>query len=149
MKAQKWSTRMVLPIHNIGARSQWVIKVTPRLLHPLESIPIPNVEEAVWVRWPVWTDVEKRKSLAPMGIRVPDRSAYKESQLWLRYPSPLYMSSLFVWYLFLYLLILLEIRKNKIYKLMWWLNKVLYNTMYYYDVVSYSSSDVSSDALQV
>jgi len=30
---------------------------------------------------------------------------------------------------------LLAIRKNTIYKLIWWLYKVCYDTMYYYDVV--------------
>jgi hypothetical protein len=138
---------MVVRIHNIGARCRWVIKFTPWLLHPLEAIPILSVEEAVRARWPVWTDVEKRKSLAPIGIRAPDHSAYSKSQLWLRYPGPLYMSSLFVWYL--YLFILLAIRKNAVYKLMWWLYKVRYDTMYYYDVVGHSSRDVTSGVLQV
>ena len=32
---------------------------------------------------------------------------------------------------------------------MWWLYKVSYNTMYFYDVVGYSSSDVTSGALYV
>jgi hypothetical protein len=32
---------------------------------------------------------------------------------------------------------------------MWWIYKVRYNTMYYHDVVGYSSSDVTSGALQV
>ena len=32
---------------------------------------------------------------------------------------------------------------------MWWLYKVRYDTMYYYDVLEYSSSDVTSGALQV
>jgi len=44
---------------------------------------------------------------------------------------------------------LLAIRKNKISKLMWWLYKIYYDTMYYNDVVRYSSSDVTSGTLQV
>ena len=44
---------------------------------------------------------------------------------------------------------LLAIRKNAIYKLMWWLYKVRYDTMYFNDVVGYSSSDVNSGAFQV
>jgi hypothetical protein len=32
---------------------------------------------------------------------------------------------------------------------MWWLHKVRYDTMCYYGVVGYSSSDVTSGALQV
>ena len=45
------------------------------------------------------------------------------------------------------LLILLAIRKNTVCKLMWWLYKVHYDTLYYYDVVGCSSSDVTSGAL--
>jgi hypothetical protein len=48
-----------------------------------------------------------------------------------------------------FLTYLLAIRKNTIYKLMWWLYKVYYNTLYYNDPVGYSSSDVTSGALQV
>jgi len=40
-------------------------------------------------------------------------------------------------YLFIYLL---AIRKNIVYKLTWWLYKVRYDTMYFNDVVAYSSS---------
>ena len=48
--------------------------------------------------------------------------------------------------LFIYLL---AIRKNTVYKLMWWLYKVRYDTMYFNDVVGRSSSDVTSGAFQV
>jgi len=48
--------------------------------------------------------------------------------------------------LFIYLF-LLAIRKNTIYKLMWWLYKARYYTVYYYVVVGCSSSDVTSGAL--
>jgi hypothetical protein len=58
------------------------------------------------------------------------------------------MSNVFVWYLF-YLFILLAVRNNTVYKLMWWLYKVHYYAVYYNNVVGYSSSDVSSGALQV
>jgi len=44
---------------------------------------------------------------------------------------------------------LLAVRKNTIYTLMCWLYKVRYGTMYCYDAVGYSSSDVNSVALQV
>jgi len=40
----------------------------------------------------------------------------------------------------------LAIRKNIVYKLMRWLHKVRYDTVYCNDVVGYSSSDVSSGA---
>jgi len=42
-----------------------------------------------------------------------------------------------------------EIRKNTIYKLMWWLYKARYNTMYFNNLVGYSSGDVTSGALQI
>jgi hypothetical protein len=41
---------------------------------------------------------------------------------------------------------LLAIRKNIIYKLMWWLYKVRYDTVYFNDVIGYSFSDVTSGA---
>ena len=47
----------------------------------------------------------------------------------------------------IFLNILLAIRTNTIYKLMWWLYTVRYYTTYRYDVVRYSSSDVISGAL--
>ena len=43
---------------------------------------------------------------------------------------------------------LLATRKTTIYKLMWWLYTVRYDTMYYFDVVVCSSSDFTSGALQ-
>ena len=64
-----------------------------------------------------------------------------------------YLFFFFVFALQLIILIfnwfLLAIRKNTLYKLMWWLYKASYDTTYYYDVVGYSSSDVTSGALQV
>jgi hypothetical protein len=42
-----------------------------------------------------------------------------------------------------FLKIVLAIRKNTIYKVPWWLYKLDYATMYYSDVVGYSSSDVT------
>jgi len=50
---------------------------------------------------------------------------------------------------FFKLIYLLAIRNNTVYKQMWWLNKVRYDTMYYNDVVGYSPSDVTTGALQV
>ena len=50
-----------------------------------------------------------------------------------------------IFYLFIYLL---SIKKNTVYKLMWWLYKVRYDTMYLSDVVGYSSSNVTSGGLQ-
>ena len=39
------------------------------------------------------------------------------------------------------------VRKNTIYKLTWWIYTVRHDTMHYYDVVGYSSSDVTLGAL--
>ena len=44
---------------------------------------------------------------------------------------------------------LLAISNNTIYKLMSWLYKVRHGAIYFYDVVGYSSSDVTSGALLV
>jgi hypothetical protein len=57
---------------------------------------------------------------------------------------PVYKCCYVVFYLFL-----LTIRKNEIYKLMWWLYKVRYDTICYYDMVGYSSSDVTSGAVML
>jgi len=71
-------------------------------------------------------------------------------------PSPCSFYSLRVWCVayprwitLFYFIYLLVIRNNTTYKLMWWLYKLRYDTMYYNDVVGYSSSDVTSGALQV
>ena len=50
---------------------------------------------------------------------------------------------------FLTYIYLLPIRRNTVYKLMWWLYTVRYNTMYYHDVLGISSIDVTSGALLV
>ena len=42
---------------------------------------------------------------------------------------------------------ILAIRKNTVYKLMWWSYKARYVAVYYYDVAGHSSSDVTSGAL--
>jgi hypothetical protein len=46
-----------------------------------------------------------------------------------------------------YSLLLLVIIMNRIYKLMWWFYRVSYNKICYYDVVGYSSNDVTSVTL--
>jgi len=55
------------------------------------------------------------------------------------------LSSLFL--LIAYFTVNTVYRKNTIYKLMWWLYKVRYDTVYYCNAVGYSSSDVTSGAL--
>ena len=52
----------------------------------------------------------------------------------------------FIIYVFIYLFFL-AVRKNTIYKLIWWLYRVRHDTMHYYDVIGYLSSDVTSGAL--
>jgi hypothetical protein len=46
--------------------------------------PVPIVQEAGWVRRPVWTGEE---DLAPTEIRSPDRLARRKSLYRLRYPG--------------------------------------------------------------
>jgi hypothetical protein len=46
--------------------------------------PVPIVHEAGWATGPVWTGAE---SLAPTGIRSPDRPARRQSLYRLRYPA--------------------------------------------------------------
>ena len=54
----------------------WVVKTTPRLLYARERDPVPIVQENEWATGPVWTSAE---SLAPTGVRFPDRPARSES----------------------------------------------------------------------
>jgi hypothetical protein len=55
-----------------GTRRGWGVSVTPRPLFTHGQIPVPIVQEAVWVPEPVWTGAE---NLAAIGIRFPDRLA--------------------------------------------------------------------------
>ena len=48
-------------------------------LYPCERIAVPIVREAGWTPRPVWTNTEKRKSLAATGVRTPDHPARSES----------------------------------------------------------------------
>ena len=58
----------------------------PGRFTPRERDPVPIVQEAGWAPGPVWTGAE---SIAPTGIRSPDRPARSESLHRLRYPGPL------------------------------------------------------------
>ena len=51
--------------------------------------PVPAVQVAGWVPGPVWTAVEKNKSLALSGYRTPNRPARNESPYPLCYPGRL------------------------------------------------------------
>ena len=57
-----------------------------------------------------------------------------------------FYSSTYYYYYYYYLL---SIRKNTLYKLMWWLYKLRHDNLYHHDAVRYSSSDVTSGVLQV
>ena len=52
-----------------------VVNATPRPTYPREGDPVLIVQEAGWAPWPVWTGAE---SLAPIGLRSPDRPAPSE-----------------------------------------------------------------------
>ena len=71
-----------------GSRWEWVVNATPRPLYSLET---PSTHctggcdgEGGWPG-PVWTSAE---SLAPTGIRFPDRPARSELLYRLSYPGP-------------------------------------------------------------
>jgi len=65
---------------NLGARCGWAVKAKPRPLYPGKD-PVPIVHEAGWAPGPIWTGAE---TLAPDGIRSPDRPARSESLYRLR-----------------------------------------------------------------
>jgi hypothetical protein len=66
---------------NLGARCRWAVNATPRSLYP-EKDPVPIVQEAGWAPGPIWMGGE---TLAPNGIRSPDRQARSESLYRLRF----------------------------------------------------------------
>jgi hypothetical protein len=67
---------------DLGARRGWVVSTTPRPLYPGKD-PVPIVQEAGWAPGPVWTCA---KTLAPTGIRSPDRPARNQSLYRMSYP---------------------------------------------------------------
>jgi hypothetical protein len=79
MQAHKVSRDIPLPYPNLGAVCGWVAKATPRPLYPREKAPVPIVEEAGWAPGSVGMGVEKRKSLAPIGVRIPDCATRSKS----------------------------------------------------------------------
>ena len=56
----------------LGPVSGWVVSVTSRRLYPRERALVCIVQEDGWAAGPVWTDTEKRRSLAVTGVRIPD-----------------------------------------------------------------------------
>ena len=69
---------------------------TPRSCSFIPGKPIryPSVQEAGWMRGPVWTDAE---NLARTGIRSPNLPARSESHYWLSYPGPLQHTICVAW----------------------------------------------------
>ena len=68
--------------------------------------PVPNVQEAGWAPWPVWTGGKSR----PTGIRTPDRPARSQSLYRLSYPAhpfiinlPIYFFTLFYMYFYVFI----------------------------------------------
>ena len=60
----------------------WAVNTLHRPLYPQEIAPLSNVEKARWASRPVSTGMERRKSSVPIGVRTPNRPAYRnfESQ---------------------------------------------------------------------
>jgi hypothetical protein len=46
-------------ILNLGTR-KWVVSFRPRVIYPLERIPVPTEWEVEWVSEPTWTFLEKK-----------------------------------------------------------------------------------------
>ena len=63
----------------------WVVNATSRPLYPRERDPLPIKQEVGWAERQVWTGME---SVAPTGIRSPDRPARSVSLYRLRSPRP-------------------------------------------------------------
>ena len=80
-------------------RRGWGISVTPRPLFPLGKDPVPILQEAGWALGSVWMGAE---SLAPTGIRSPDRQACSQSLYRPRYPA-------IMWQVWIYIFMLLYI----------------------------------------
>ena len=82
--AHRGSKGIALPFHDHGTRKWWGVSVTPRPLFTPGKDPVPIVQEAGWVRRPVWTGAE---NLAPARIRSPDHPARNQSLCRLSYPA--------------------------------------------------------------
>ena len=74
--AHRGSRGLAVPLHDHGTRRGEGVSVTPRPLFTPGRGPVPIVQEAGWAPGPVWTGAE---SLAPTGIRSPDRPARSQS----------------------------------------------------------------------
>ena len=80
-----WGSRgIALPFLAHGTRRGWGVSVTSQPLFTPGREPVSIVQEAGWVRGPVWTGAE---NLAPTGIRSSDRPARSHSLYRLHYPA--------------------------------------------------------------
>jgi len=82
--AHRGSRGIALLFHDHDTRRGWGVSVTPRPLFTPGKDPVPTVQETGSAPGPVWTGAE---SLAPLGIRSPDRPARSQSLYRLRYQS--------------------------------------------------------------
>ena len=80
--AYRGSRGIALPFHDHGTRRGWGVSVTPQPFFTPGKDPVPIVQEAGWAPGPAWTGAE---SLAPTGIRSPDRPASSQSLYRLSY----------------------------------------------------------------
>jgi hypothetical protein len=82
--ARRGSRGIALLFHDHGTRKGWGVSVTPRPLFTRGKHPVPTVQEAGRAPGPIWTGAG---SLAPTGIRSPDRPASNQSLYRLSYPA--------------------------------------------------------------
>jgi hypothetical protein len=85
MKPQSGSRGIALRFLTLVSRRRWVVNFKNRLLYPRKGTPLPIEEEAERAPEPVWTVLEKRKSMSPPPDSNADRPAYGESPYRLRY----------------------------------------------------------------
>jgi hypothetical protein len=78
------SSGIALLSHDHGTKRGWGVSVTPRPLFTPGKDPVPIVQGTGWAPGPVWTGAE---SLAPTGIRSPDRPSRSQSLYRLSYPA--------------------------------------------------------------
>ena len=77
-----------LLILNLGAKRHWVVNNTPRPLLPEYTATAPSMQEAGLAPGPVFTGIQKRKSLYPTGVRTPNRTVRSGSLYQPRYLGP-------------------------------------------------------------
>ena len=83
--ARRVDRGIALLFHDYGTRRRWVVRSTPRLYFTPGKDPVPIVQQAGWVPWPVWMGRKSR----PTGIRYPNCPAHSQSLYRLSYPADL------------------------------------------------------------